>query len=139
MARILAIDYGTKRVGLAVTDPLQLISTGLDTVHSKDVISYLKEYASKEEVECFVVGEPRQMNGVDSEIKNQLEAFVKQLTKAFPLIPVKRYDERFTSMLASQALLMSGAKKKDRQNKELVDMTSAIIILQSFMESKKHN
>ena len=137
MARILAIDYGTKRVGLAVTDPLQIISTGLDTVHSKDVIDYLKKYTLKEEVECIVVGEPKQMNAEDSQIKNQLDAFVKQLTKTFPLIPIKRYDERFTSMLASQALLMSGAKKKDRQNKELVDMTSAIIILQSYMESKK--
>jgi putative holliday junction resolvase len=137
MARILAIDYGTKRVGLAVTDPLQIISTGLDTVHSKDVIEFLKKYTSKEEVECFVVGEPKQMNAEDSQIKPQLDAFVKHLIKAFPLIPVKRYDERFSSMLASQALLMSGAKKKDRQNKELVDMTSAIIILQSYMESRK--
>lgn len=138
MARILAIDYGTKRVGLAVTDPLQIISTGLDTVHSKDVIKYLKDYTSKEEVECFVVGEPKQMNTYDSQIKNQLDEFIKQLKKNIPLIPVMRYDERFTSKLASQALLMSGAKKKDRQNKELVDMTSAIIILQSYMESKKH-
>jgi len=135
MARILAIDYGTKRVGLAVTDPLQLISTGLTTVHSKDVVNYLKEYTKKEAVECFVVGQPKQMNAEDSQIKSQLEEFVKQLIKAFPSIPVKRYDERFTSMLASQALIMSGAKKKDRQNKELVDMTSAIIILQSYMES----
>src|SRR5271167_3849686 len=101
MARILAIDYGTKRVGLAVTDPLQIISTGLGTVHSKDVIKYLKEYTTKEMVECFVVGEPKQMNNDDSQIKKQLDEFVKQLTKTFPLIPVKRYDERFTSMLAS--------------------------------------
>lgn len=136
MARILAIDYGTKRVGLAVTDPLQLISTGLNTVHSKDVMKYLKDYTAKEEVECFVVGEPKQMNAEASQIQSPLDAFIAQLKKNFPLIPVARYDERFTSMMASQALLMSGASKKDRQNKELVDMTSAIIILQSYMESK---
>ncbi len=137
MGRILAIDYGTKRVGLAVTDPLQIISTGLDTVHSKDVISYLKTYAAKEKVDCFVVGEPKQMDATDSQIKKQVDEIVRHLAKTFPTIPVERYDERFTSMMASQALLMSGAKKKDRQNKELVDMTSAIIILQSYMESKR--
>lgn len=137
MSRILAIDYGTKRVGLAVTDTNRIIATGLDTIHSKDVISYLKKYISKEEVACFVVGEPKQMNASDSQIKKQLDAFINQLRKNFPGIPIERMDERFTSMMASQALLMSGVKKKDRQNKELVDMTSAIIILQSFMERKK--
>jgi putative Holliday junction resolvase len=139
MARILAIDYGRKRVGLAVTDPLKIISTGLDTVHSKDIIKYLKSYTLREVVECFVVGEPKQMDATESQIAKELEEFVKQLKNNFPLIPVKRYDERFTSMLAAQALLMSGAKRKDRQNKELVDMTSAIIILQSYMESIKMN
>ena len=137
MSRILAIDYGTKRVGLAVTDTNRIIATGLDTIHSKDVISYLKEYISKEDVTCFVVGEPKQMDATDSQIKKQIDQFINQLRKNFPEIPIARMDERFTSMMASQALLMSGVKKKDRQNKELVDMTSAIIILQSFMERKK--
>ena len=137
MSRILAIDYGTKRVGLAVTDTNRIIATGLDTIHSKDVIAYLKEYISKEAVACFVVGEPKQMNASDSQIKKQLDSFIIQLRKNFPGIPIERMDERFTSMMASHALRMSGVKKKDRQNKELVDMTSAIIILQSFMERRK--
>ena len=137
MPRIIAIDYGTKRVGLAVTDTNQIIATGLDTVHSKDVIAYLKNYLSKEAVECFVVGEPKQMDASDSQIKPQIDQFIVQLKKNFPEIPVERSDERFTSMMASQALIASGVKKKQRQNKELIDMTSAIIILQSFMERKK--
>ncbi len=137
MSRILAIDYGRKRVGLAITDTNQIIATGLDTVHSKDVINYLKNYVSKEDVELFVVGEPKQMDNTDSEIKAQIDPFIVQLKKNFPGIPVERFDERFTSMMASQALLDSGVKKKDRQNKELIDMTSAIIILQSFMESRR--
>jgi putative holliday junction resolvase len=136
MPRILAIDYGTKRVGLAVTDENKIIARGLDTVHSKDVIDYLKAYLAKEAVECFVVGHPLQMSGKESQIKPQLDAFLVKLKKAFPDIPVERHDERFTSMMASRALLESGLKKKDRQNKELVDMTSAVIILQSFMERK---
>jgi putative Holliday junction resolvase len=137
MPRIIAIDYGTKRVGLAVTDTNQLIATGLDTVHSKDVINYLRAYLLKEEVVCFVVGEPKQMDASDSQIKKQLDQFISQLKKNFPAIPVERSDERFTSIMASRALLMSGVKKKERQNKELIDMTSAVIILQSFMERKK--
>jgi putative Holliday junction resolvase len=138
MPRILAIDYGTKRVGLAVTDPGQIIATGLDTIHSKDVISFLKNYISKEAVECFVIGEPKQMNAEDSKIKVQIDHFINKLKKEFPSIPIARYDERFTSMIATKTLLMSGLKKKDRQNKELVDMTSAIIILQSYLESKRN-
>ena len=136
MGRIMAIDYGTKRVGVAVTDPNKIIATGLDTIHSKDIINYLKKYFEKEAVECIVVGEPKQMNGTDSQIAPQVNQFVKQLEKNFPSIPVKRIDERFTSKMATHAILMSGAKKKERQNKELVDMTSAVIILQSYMESK---
>ncbi|CAN5417462.1 Holliday junction resolvase RuvX [soil metagenome] len=137
MSRIMAIDYGTKRVGIAVTDPNQIISTGLDTVHSKDIIEYLKKYFQREAVECIVVGEPKQMDATDSEMAVHANQFVKLLMKNFPSIPVKRYDERFTSILAKQAILMSGVKKKGRQDKELVDMTSAIIILQSYMESKR--
>jgi len=138
MARIVAIDYGTKRVGIAVTDSNQLIATGLTTVHSKDVLSFLKEYVSKEEVECFVVGDPVQMNGLASEAAKFANKFTELLQKQFPGIAVRRYDERFTSKMAERALLMSGVKKKDRQNKELVDMTSAIIILQSYLESSRN-
>ena len=136
MSRIMAIDYGTKRVGLAVTDPQQLIATGLDTVHAKDVFSYLKNYTSKEMVSCFVVGEPKQLSAEDSQVKIHIDRFINRLKKNFPGIPVERYDERFTSRMASKTLLMSGLKKKDRQNKALVDMTSAIIILQSYMGRK---
>jgi putative Holliday junction resolvase len=137
MARILAIDYGTKRVGLAVTDENKIIARALDTVHSKDILKYLADYLSKEKVEHFVIGHPRQMSGAESEIKPMIDVFIKQLEKAFPQIPISRYDERFTSKMASQALLESGLKKKDRQNKGLVDMTSAVIILQSYLEMKK--
>jgi putative Holliday junction resolvase len=137
MSRILAIDYGTKRVGLAITDAHQIIATGLDTVHSKDVINYLKNYLAKENVERFVVGLPKQMDASDSLIKKHIDQFINQLKKNFPDVPVERCDERFTSMMASRALLMSGVKKKERQNKELIDMTSAVIILQSYMERKK--
>ena len=137
MGRIMAIDYGTKRIGIAVTDPNRIISTGLDTVHPKDIIVYLKKYLASEKVDCIVVGEPKQMDASDSEAGVHANQFVKLLGKNFPSIPIERYDERFTSKMAQQALLMSGLKKKDRQNKELVDMTSAVIILQSYMESKK--
>jgi putative Holliday junction resolvase len=106
-------------------------------VASKGVIQYLTDYLSKEAVECFVVGHPLQMSGKDSEIKPEIDKFIVQLRKAFPQVPVERYDERFTSKMASRALLESGLKKKDRQKKELVDMTSAVIILQSYMESKQ--
>jgi putative holliday junction resolvase len=136
MARILAIDYGTKRVGLAVTDENKIIARALDTVHSKDVIKYLADYLSKENVERFVVGHPRQMSGEDSEIKPELDKFIVQLQKAFPQTPIERHDERFTSKMAVQALLEMGLKKKDRQKKEIVDMTSAVIILQSYMDKK---
>lgn len=134
MPRILAIDYGSKRVGLAVSDPLQMIATGLTTVHSKDVIQFLKTYMEKEEVACFVVGEPRQMDNTPSETAGQVEAFINLLRKRFPLVPIKRMDERFTSRLAMQSMVMGGVKKMDRRNKELVDEISATIILQSYME-----
>ena len=137
MPRILAIDYGTKRVGLAVTDPNQIIATGLDTVHSTEIINYLKKYLETESVECFVIGEPRQMNYTESRSAVEIEKFIIALKKNFPLIPVERMDERFTSLMAQQAILASGVKKKERQNKALVDMTSAVIILQSYMNRKK--
>lgn len=137
MGRIMAIDYGTKRIGIAVTDPGQIISTGLQTVHPKDILDFLKKYFEREKVDCIVVGEPKQMNATDSDSAIHANNFVRLLEKNFPTIPVERYDERFTSRMAQQALLMSGVKKKDRQNKALVDMTSAIIILQSYMESRR--
>jgi putative holliday junction resolvase len=135
MARILAFDYGTKRTGLAVTDPEQIIATALGTVHPKDLLVYLKKYLASEEVECFVVGEPRQMNNQASQITPQIESFIRLLKKQFPGIPVKRVDERFTSLIATRSLLESGLKKKDRQRKDLVDQASAVLILQSYMES----
>jgi putative holliday junction resolvase len=136
MARIVAIDYGNKRVGIAVTDSMQMIANGLTTVHSKDIISFLKDYLGKEEVECFVVGEPKRLNNQKTDASPFVEAFVKNLKKNFPEMPVFMVDERFTSKIASQTLYASGVKKKERQNKELLDTISATIILQSFMESR---
>lgn len=138
MARIMAIDYGSKRVGIAVTDPLKIIASGLTTVHSKDVIDFLKKYFEKEEVECIVVGEPKQMNNLPSESARFVEPFVTHLKRTFPAIKIERMDERFTSKMAFQTMIDSGLKKKDRQNKELVDEISATIILQSYMDSIKY-
>lgn len=135
MGRIMAIDYGRKRVGLAVTDELKMIATGLETVRAHDIFDYLKQYIRQETVECFVVGEPKQMNNTASESVRFIDPFVKKLKKEFPLIPVERYDERFTSKMASQSLIQAGAKKKDRQNKGLIDKISAVLILQSYLES----
>ena len=132
----MAIDYGSKRVGIAVTDPLQMIATGLTTVHSKDVIQFLKDYLAKESVECIVVGEPKQMNNRPSDSARFIEPFVKHLSRTFPQIKVERMDERFTSQMAFRTMIDSGLKKKERQNKELVDQVSATIILQSYLEKR---
>jgi len=137
MGRIVAIDYGQKRVGLAVTDELRIIATGLQTVHSKDIFSFLDQYTLQENVDLFVVGEPRQMNNTASDAQRFTEPFVKKLRKHFPNIAVERVDERFTSMMAQQTILEAGLKKKDRQNKGLVDKVSATIMLQSYMLSMK--
>ncbi len=134
MGRIIAIDYGSKRVGLAVTDPLQLIANNLGTVHSKDIIQYLKNYTSKEEVECFVVGEPKKMNNEPSDSMVLVNSFLSLLNKHFPEIPVKLLDERFTSKLAVQAMIDGGMKKKNRQKKELIDAISATILLQDYLQ-----
>jgi putative Holliday junction resolvase len=136
MGRIVAIDYGKKRTGIAVTDPLQLIANGLTTVPSHEVLKFLKDYLQKEPVEAFVVGYARQMDHSDSESMQYIEPFVKQLAKHFPQLPVYRVDERFTSKMAFQTMIDGGLKKKQRQNKALVDTISATIILQSFMEQK---
>jgi putative Holliday junction resolvase len=136
MARILAIDYGAKRVGLAATDPLQIIASPLDTVHSKDFIEFIRKYLLREPVEAFIVGMPKRLDNTDTDATAGAKGCVTLLRKHFPQIPVHLHDERFTSRMAQQAILASGAKKKDRQNKELVDKVSASIILQSYLESK---
>ena len=136
MGRILAIDYGQKRVGLAVTDELRMIAGALATVQSSDVIRFLKDYLLKEQVDCIVVGYPLTLQNQLSESARFTEPFVKHLQRTFPHIPVERMDERFTSKMATAAILESGAKKKDRQNKGLVDKVSAVIILQSYLEMK---
>lgn len=136
MGRILAIDYGQKRVGIAVTDVDQIIATSLTTVHSKDIISFLKDYLSNESVELFLVGDPKQMNNQPSESVKYIEPFVRLLVKEFPQIKVERVDERFTSKMAQRTILESGARKKDRQNKALIDTVSATIMLQTFLETR---
>ena len=138
MGRILAIDYGRKRSGLAVTDTLQLIATGLTTVPSGELVKYLSDYVSKETVDLFVVGLPKQMNNELSENMIYIEAFVKHLKRIIPTIPVVFSDERFTSVLAHRAMLEGGLKKKKRQDKGLADEISAVIILQDYLESNKY-
>ncbi len=136
MSRILAIDYGRKRVGLAVTDPLQIIANGLDTVSSGEVFAYLKNYCEKEEVVCFVVGWPLDLNGKAAEAMRFVEPFVKALGRKYPDTKIELVDERFTSKMAEQAILMGGLKKKNRQNKGLIDKVSATIILQYYLEAR---
>ncbi len=137
MARILSIDYGKKRTGLAVTDPLQIIAGGLATVSTSELFDYLKAYTSREDVERIIIGEPRQPNGEPSENLARVQQFVNRWRKAMPQIPIDYYDERFTSVLAHQAMLDGGLKKKARQNKALVDEISATIILEDYMHSRK--
>jgi putative Holliday junction resolvase len=137
MGRIMAMDYGTRRTGLAVTDPLQIIATALDTVETREVIGYLKNYFSREPVEALVIGMPRQLNNTDSATAPAVRQFIEVFKKNFPLIPVHTVDERFTSSLAQQALIQGGMKKKQRQVKGNVDKISAVLILQQFLEMKK--
>jgi len=136
MARILALDYGEKRTGIAVTDELQIIASGLITVKTDELIKFLIDYSNKEQVELFIVGLPKQMNNSDSESEKHILSFLKQLKKSLPKIPIKRIDERFTSKIAFQTMIDSGLKKKQRRNKGLVDEISATIILQSYLYSK---
>ncbi len=138
MGRILAIDYGQKRVGLAVTDPLQLAANGLDTVLSQELFAYLKSYMASEQVDKIVVGLARQLNGQDSASMKLIEPFVVGLKRAFPDIPVVMYDERFTSSLAHATLREAGVPKKTRQDKSLIDKLAATILLQSYLESTSH-
>jgi putative Holliday junction resolvase len=137
VARILSIDYGKKRTGLAVTDPLQLIAGGLATVSTSELFDYLRAYADREQVERIIIGEPRQPNGLPSENLPRVQQFVNRWRKAVPQIPIEMYDERFTSVLAHQAMIDGGLKKKARQNKALVDEISATIILEDYMRSRK--
>lgn len=137
LGRILAIDYGQKRVGLAVTDPLQIIANALDTVHVKDIWDYLANYLTKENVEKIIVGYPMQMNNQPSQAVLYINPFVKKLEKTYSTIRIELVDERFTSKMAHQTMIDAGLKKKDRQNKELVDRISATIILQSYLQRKK--
>ena len=136
MGRIMAIDYGRKRVGIAVTDDLQLIANGLTTVASHEIFTFLRSYTQHEKVDIFVVGEPRQMNNQPSESLQFIVPFVNRLKKEFPEITVNMADERFTSKMAFQTMIDAGLKKKDRQNKGLVDTISAAIILQSYLNQK---
>lgn len=136
MSRILAIDYGQKRCGIAVTDELAIIANALETVAAKDLITYLKNYLSKEDVSLFVIGEPKQMNNQPSDSARFINPFIGRLKIAFPNIPIARIDERFTSRIAFQSMIDAGLGKKARRNKDLVDSISATLILQSYLETK---
>lgn len=133
LARILALDYGTVRTGIAVTDELQIIASGLKTVETKHIFSFLTNYLKNENVALFVIGEPKQLNNSVSESEQFIKPFIEKLSKTFPKIPIKRIDERFTSKIAFESMIQSGMKKKKRQNKALIDEISATIILQSYL------
>ena len=139
MGRLLAIDYGKKRTGIAVSDPLQIIANGLTTVETSRLFDFLHDYMQKEEVSTIVVGLPKQMNNELSENIRRIEPFVNRLSKLYPNLQIEYFDERFTSKMAHQSMIDGGVKKKDRQNKALVDEISATIILQGYMESKRMN
>ena len=137
MGRILSIDYGTKRVGLAVTDPLQIIATGLDVIHPMNLFEFLKNYDKQENIELFVVGHAKTVKNVDSDSMKHIIPFVKKLKKEFPNKEVIMIDERFTSVIAQRAMIDGGMKKKNRQKKENVDIISATLILQSYLKQKE--
>jgi len=137
MARILSIDYGLKRTGIAVTDDFQIIASGLTTIPSTDIIPFLKTYFSKENVETVLIGEPKQMNGLPSESSEIIEKFITQFHTEFPNMKMERVDERFTSKMAFQTMIDSGLKKKQRQNKALIDEIAATILLQDYLNYKK--
>lgn len=135
MGRILAIDYGKKRTGLAVTDPLRITANPLLTIETKELINWLQTYFEKEKVDIVVIGNPTQMNGEESESMNYIRPFIGNFKKQFPTIPITMYDERFTSVLAHQAMIAGGMKKKDRQDKAIVDKIAACIILEGYLDS----
>ena len=136
MPRIISIDYGLKRTGLAVTDPLQIIATGLTTVESKQLIPFLKDYFSKESVELIIIGEPKNLDDSDTHATPLVEKCIADLRKNFPTIPIQKVDERFTSKMAKDSMLEMGLKKKQRQNKALVDEIAATILLQEYLRSR---
>ena len=138
MGRILAIDYGKKKCGIAVTDPLQIIANGLTTVSTNDIMTFIEEYIKKEDVEKIVVGHPLQNTGEESESMKYIKPFFNRLSNKYPQLHVEWVDERFTSQLAFQAMIDGGLKKMDRRNKELIDKVSATIILQFYLEQKKN-
>ena len=133
MPRIISIDYGAKRTGLAVTDPLQIIATGLTTVESKQLIPFLKDYFAREEVELIIIGEPKNWDDTDTHATPLVQKIIKQLEKNFPRIPIKKVDERYTSKMAKDAMLEMGLKKMQRRNKKLVDEIAATILLQEYL------
>lgn len=135
MARILCIDYGGKRTGIAVTDPLQIIATGLTTIDTKDFIPFLKKYTETENVELFIIGDPKNWDDTDTHATPLVKLAIKRLEKEFPKIPIKKVDERYTSKMAKDAMLEMGLKKKDRRNKKLVDEIAATIMLQEYLQS----
>lgn len=134
--RLMAFDYGTKRIGIAVSDSLQIIATALETVHPEEIWNFLQNYLQQEQVETFVVGKPMRLDGSPSQSAQHVVGFMRKLKKTYPSIPVVEVDERFTSKIASQAIAKSGLKKNKRQDKSLVDTISATLILQTYMESK---
>jgi putative Holliday junction resolvase len=136
MGRILGIDYGRKRVGLAVTDPLQIFASPMNTIRSHDIDNFIAEYMAAEQVDAFVIGYPVQMNNEPSESVKYIDPFIRKLKKRFPGVPVHQVDERFTSQMAFRTMIDGGLKKKARQNKMVIDMISASIILQSFLDSR---
>jgi putative Holliday junction resolvase len=136
VARILALDYGTRRTGVAITDPFQLIASGLTTVATDDLWDFLEQYLREEDVERIVVGEPRQMDNTPSEVEGAISSFLRELNKRYPKIPVSRQDERFTSKMALRAMVEGGMKKKKRRQKETLDQISATLILQSYLSRK---
>ena len=137
MGRILAIDFGRKRTGIAVTDCLKIVANGLDTVPTHKVVEFLKQYTAKEPVELIVVGEPKKLDNTPSESQNYLRPFLKKLREAFPDMPIEMFDERFTSTIAHQSMLSGGARKSTRQNKDIVDTIAATIILNDYLQSKQ--
>lgn len=136
MARILAIDYGLKRTGIAVTDPLQIIATGLTTVSSPGLINFLKEYFNREPVELIIIGEPKNWDDTDTHATPLVRSIIKKISKEFPAMPLKTVDERFTSKMASQAMIDMGMKKMQRRNKALVDEIAATIMLQEYLRQQ---
>ena len=138
MARILCIDYGGKRTGIAVTDSFQIIATGLTTVDSHEMISFLKKYFLQEQVELIIIGEPKNLDDSDTHATPLIKEAIKKLQKEFPMIPLKTVDERFTSKMAKQAMIDMGMKKKDRQNKRTVDEIAATMMLQEYLQFHNH-